>query len=255
MAALTAGAIGSAAEACRAPPGSRAVPGSVAAATPGDPAALHRAWFEAPTTAYAHGVLGDASEPTRLHALSADTSAGCGLSVGAGPGHVFEDLAPRLTDVDGDGLPEIVVVRSSATAGAQLAVYRRAGEELVPWMATPFIGTRFRWLAPAAWGDLDGDGAWEVAYVDRPHLARTLRVWRHVDGALVEVAALAGVTNHRIGEAYISGGLRDCGAGPEIVLASADWSRTVVVTFDGARLAARDDGPWRPRPGGGAPPC
>jgi hypothetical protein len=48
----------------------------------------------------------------------------------------------------------------------------------VPLASTPWIGQRFRWLAPVAAADLDGDGAMELAYVDRPHLARTLRVWR-----------------------------------------------------------------------------
>ena len=74
--------------------------------------------------------------------------------------------------------------------------------------ATPNIGQRNRWLAPVAAADLDGDGATEIAYVDRPHLARRLRIWRFEGGSLTEIAALPGLTNHRIGEAFITGGLR-----------------------------------------------
>ena len=113
--------------------------------------------------------------------------------------------------------------------------------------ATPYIGQRFRWLAPVGIADLDGDGRVEVAYVDRPHLAKILRVWRWEGGALREVAAASGVTNHRIGEPTISGGIRDCGEGPEMIVASADWSRVMAVTLHGGALSARDLGP-----GGGA---
>lgn len=82
--------------------------------------------------------------------------------------------------------------------------------------------------------DLDGDGAIELAYVDRPHLAKTLRIWRFEDGALREVGYFKGVTNHRIGEDYISGGIRDCGDGPEIIVADAKWRNIVALTFDGS---------------------
>jgi hypothetical protein len=36
---------------------------------------------------------------------------------------VFEDLAPRLADLDGDGKAEIIVVQSHRDLGARLAVY------------------------------------------------------------------------------------------------------------------------------------
>ena len=38
---------------------------------------------------------------------------------------------------------------------------------------------------------------------------------------VVEIARQAGLTNHRIGEDFITSGLRDCGAGAEVVLANA----------------------------------
>ncbi|PWJ18214.1 FG-GAP-like repeat-containing protein [Jannaschia seohaensis] len=236
--------VAGAAEACRQAPEAAAVPGSLIQAPGDDPAAIHSAWYEGLSDVYAHGVLGDALEPTRLHALSAESSAACGMAVEAGAGFVFEDIAPRLADVDGDGRPEVIAVRSRFDAGAQLIVYAARDGALIPLATTPHIGQRNRWLAPAAAADLDGDGAVEIAYVDRPHLARTLRVWRYGAGALREVGSLPGVTNHRIGEPVISGGLRVCGAGPEIVLASADWSRLLAVRFDGNRFATADLGPW-----------
>ena len=100
-----------------------------------------------------------------------------------------------------------------------------------------------------AWEDLDGDGVVELAYVDRPHLAKTLRVWRYEptsDGEtqLREVATWPGVTNHRIGWDYIAGGTRNCGQGPEMVLADAGWNTVVSVRFDGTSLTASEIGPY-----------
>ena len=201
--------------------------------------AVTGARYEAPTARYPHAVLGDDEE---WGALVFELADGSERLLTLPEARVFEDIAPRLFDVDGDGAPEAVVVESDAALGARLAIYSPAGL----LAATPFIGQRFRWLAPVGIGDLDGDGAVEIAYVDRPHLARVLRVWRFSDGALTEVASLEGVTNHRIGETDIAGGLRDCD-GPEMIVASADWSRVLAVRLTGGRLVARDIGPHRGR--------
>lgn len=78
-----------------------------------------------------------------------------------------------------------------------------------------------------------------MAYVDRPHLAKTIRVWRFAGGNLIPVANAAGFTNHRIGEDFISGGMRQCGDGPEMILATANWRDVVAVRFDGAVFTQR----------------
>lgn len=193
-----------------------------------------------PTTRYAHGVLGDAIEHG---ALEIEIEGASRIIIRLPEERVFEDTEPRLADVDGDGRAEVVVVEAHQNQGARLAIYNAEG--LVA--AIPYIGTRNRWLAPIAIADLDGDGAVELAYIDRPHLAKTLRVWRYDAGTLTQITALEGLTNHRIGERDIGGGLRDCGAGPEMVVASADWRRLVGVIFDGSTLTARDIGPHRDR--------
>ena len=130
------------------------------------------------------------------------------------------------------------MVETHANTGAQLAIYDETGKIA----STPHIGTRNRWLAPIGAGDLDGDGHVEIAYIDRPHLARTLRVWRFIDGGLVEIAAGAGLTNHRIGERDIGGGIRDCGQGPEMITANADWSRVIATRLVAGQLQASDIG-------------
>ena len=133
---------------------------------------------------------------------------------------------------------EVVVVESSTAGGAALAVYELERGELVK-TATPEIGRRNRWLAPVGIADFDGDGATEIAYVETPHLGKVLRVWRWVDGDLVEVAAASGVTNHRIGEPFISGGVRDCGTGPEMVLADGNWQSVLAVKLEDGVLRAQ----------------
>lgn len=196
---------------------------------------------------YGHDVLGGTPEWTGLAIFygPAGQAAADGRrtanDVVLGPGYIFEDVAPRLADLDGDGRPEIITVETSFDHGARLAVYA-VTPELRRVAATPHIGLRNRWLAPIGAADLDGDGNMEIAYIDRPHLAKTLTVWRYVDGELIRVTAASGLTNHRIGETDIAGGIRDCGRGPEMITANADWSRIMATRLVGGALQARDLG-------------
>lgn len=196
--------------------------------------------FETPDDSYPHRIMGRISE-RRVLAVRDGSGAEIrfDLRQGPEPDHVFEDIAPRLVDADGDGQTDVVVVQSSATQGAQLAIYSLRRGELVKSAATPHIGTPFRWLAPAAIADLNGDGITDIAYVETPHLGKTLRIWSWAPGGLTQVASLKGVTNHRIGDEVIWGGVRDCGQGPEIVVADAGFREVLAVAFEGADLTAR----------------
>lgn len=222
------------------------MPGSLSNHWPGHGGSL--AWYDGPTRRYPHGVLGDEVEATRLHAYSEAAQTTCSdHSVTLPDVLVFEDIAPRLADLDGDGTPEIIVVQSHQRQGAQLAVYRVGNDGIgIDLIATtPFIGRRNRWLSPIGVADFDGDGLIEIAYIDRPHLARTLRIWRFQPGGLagqgqlVELAALAGLTNHRIGEDFITGGVRDCGEGPEIITADSGWNNVMATRFESGSLTTR----------------
>jgi hypothetical protein len=199
--------------------------------------------FSDATTRYDHGILGDALEAGGLRAATA-TRGPCELAVILPESRVFEDVAPRLADLDGDGAAEIVVVETDVDKGASVAVYGLRRGRLVRLAATPPIGQTHRWLAPAAIGDLDGDGRVEIAYVDRPHLARILRVVRYVPEGprLTPIAEAPGHTNHRIGDREILGGLRTCAGAPEIVTATPDWSRLQATSLVSGRLVTRDIG-------------
>jgi len=196
------------------------------------------AYYEGPTTRYTHGVLGDAIEFTALVIETENQSGSVLYRVNLPADHVFEDVEPRLWDVTGDGAPEVVVIEADLALGGSLAVYDETGKIA----ETSHIGRSNRWLAPVGAVDLDGDGRVEIAFVDRPHLAKTLRVFEWDGSALVFEAELAGLTNHRIGEDFISGGVRDCGAGPEFVTADADWSNIMATTLDADVLKTRSIG-------------
>lgn len=198
---------------------------------------LEWAKFAEPTARYPHAVLGDEIEYGALVLKYLPSHAK--YTICLPQDRVFEDIKPRLVDIDQDGKREAMVVESHKTRGARLALYNGGG--LIA--ATPYIGTRFRWLAPLGAADLDGDGHMEVAYIDRPHLAKTLRIWRFKDGALTEVATLPGLTNHKIGWDFIPGGIRSCET-PEMILATANWSRIMAVTLSDGGLEAQDIGAY-----------
>ncbi len=200
-------------------------------------AGIRAARYDAPTARYDHAVLGDALEWGMLRMTRDD---GRQITITLPESRVFEDLAPRLADVDGDGENEVVVVETSLKLGAQLAIYDETGKIA----ATPFLGRPYRWLAPVGVADLDGDGYPEIAYVEKPHLRKILRVWRYRDGRLVELAALAGLSNHQIGWDHIPGGIRDCGDGAEIVTADGDWRQVMATRLRDGRLVARPIAPY-----------
>jgi hypothetical protein len=191
-----------------------------------------------PTARYDHAVLGDALE---WGALRLTLSDGSQRLFRLPETRVFEDVTTRLVDADGDGRIEVMVVESDVEQGAALTLWGPDGRIA----RTDFIGQRHRWLAPVAVADLDGDGQPEIAYIDRPHLQRDL-VLLHFDGAaFTELARLPGLTNHRINDTDIAGGLRACSDPPALILADADWTQAIAVTYAAGQLTATPQGAIR----------
>ncbi|MBY6135234.1 VCBS repeat-containing protein [Nocardioides marinus] len=211
-------------------------------------AEIASARYVEPTRAYGHGVL-PGGEYARLEIRLRD-----GRRIRSTPERaVYEDTAPRLVDLDGDGTAEVITVISYFDQGAALRIWDEVstpdppgGSSVAVVAETPPIGRPHRWLAVIGAADLDGDGEVEIAYVDRPHLARILRIWRFRNGALTEVASRAGYSNHRIGDAGITSGLRDCGLGPELVVPDGDWRRIKALRLQDGELGSRDLGPLQP---------
>ena len=209
--------------------------------------------FDGPTKRYGHAVLGDDVEYTILR-IKTDNTVGSSTKalkvdtvvrkeeyeIRLPIDHVFEDIEPRLADITGNGQKEVIVIETDMSAGAALAVYDKNSKIA----ETPHIGTRNRWLAPIGVADFNGDGDMDVAYVDRPHLAKTLRVWTYRDGGLTEIASIKGVTNHSIGEPFITSSIRTCDGRAEMILNDARRTNIISVFFEGGKLTSKELGKY-----------
>jgi hypothetical protein len=157
---------------------------------------IGRVWLAEPTTRYDHGVLGDKIESG---ALIVETRDGKLHTVRLTDDAVFEDLEPRLADLDGDGHDEIIVVKSYLARGSSLAIValRKGRYDIVA--ETPPLGGPHRWLNPAGIGDFNGDGKIDIALVRQPHVVGALELWTFADGRLRKTATLPDTANHIAG--------------------------------------------------------
>ena len=221
------------------------------------------AWLIEPTRRYDHGVLGDAIEAGGLRVR---LRGGAELATRLPAESVFEDLRPRVVDLDGDGRDEILVVRSYLDAGAALAVFGVRDGKLVQLAQTDPIGRAYRWLNPAGVGDFDGDGALEIAYVETPHIGGILHILSFRDGRLRHKGRLRGVSNHAMGSRAL--GLSavldlDGDGAEELILPAAGRHKLKILSFAGGafrelgeiahRAAIVTDFEVRDRDGNGRP--
>lgn len=158
--------------------------------------AIRRAWLAEPTAVYGHGVLGDGIEAV---ALKVETAGGETLSFQAAAGTVFEDLTPRLWDLDNDGDAEAWVIRSGPKEGARLEAYTVQDGALRLRFATDPIGQGYRWLNPVGVADFLGNGQRQVALVRTPHIGGILLLYRPAGFYLDRIGAVPGLSNHAIG--------------------------------------------------------
>lgn len=153
------------------------------------------------TDRYAHGVLGDAIEAA---CLVVEDENNASYVIELPQSQVFEDLTPRIADIDGNGINDVVVVRSDWQGGAALAVYTIENKAAVELVSTPPIGNANRWLAPVGVADFNNDGRPDIAYVQTPHIGGILKVWSITNNGFEQIAQLRGFSNHAIGSTRVS---------------------------------------------------
>lgn len=195
------------------------------------------AWLAHRTERYPHGVLGDKLEGSAVRVLTADRKP---MEFILREDSVFEDLEPRLVDVDGDGRDEILVVRSHQEAGASLLLLGIRGNRLVRLAESQAIGTPNRWINPIGAADFDGDGKIEIAAVETPHIGGHLLLFEIEGRRLREVARYAGYSNHILGstELGLSAVFDVNGDGvPDIVLPTQDRRELRAITLNKGNLA------------------
>ncbi len=154
------------------------------------------AWYTEPTDRYPHGALGDKIE---AGAMVVQDVYGHRVTVELPPDQVFEDLTPRIADLDGDGRNEVLAIRSSLRAGASLVAYDLAGSSLIEIDSTPPIGQPNRWLNVAGIGDFTGDRSLDIAAVRTPHIGGTLEIVTLDRRRFRKVDSEKGFSNHIFG--------------------------------------------------------
>ncbi len=198
---------------------------------------IAEAWYGDATQRYGHGVLGDSIEAQTLY-VKPSGDEGCALSFTTSNQSVFEDVTPRLADVTGDGIDDIITIESDIERGASLAIYSIVENQLQKIASTPAIGTRYRWLAPIGTADFNNDNIADVAYVETPHLGGVIKVWSFAGGAPELLASQSGYSNHRIGENYITGGVAHCNGQTQMIVPSLNWQQTYAITVTDDKIAS-----------------
>jgi hypothetical protein len=209
------------------------------------------AWFAQPTGRYPHGVLGDDIEAGELVVRTRD---GTLLKFTLEDSSVFEDLTPRLADIDADGRDEIWAVRSNFLGGARLEAYGIVDGALVRRFSTRPIGIGFRWLNLIGVADFDGDGQREVAYIETPHIGGILTVVTVRGDELVPVARQEGYSTHSMGSVHLDlAAVADVDAdgAVDFILPDQSRSRIAVVSLVQGELVERWRSPRMAPVGGG----
>jgi len=208
--------------------------GHVATAASGE--GIQRAWYIEPTDRYPHGALGDDIEGG---ALMAEDLYGRDYVVRLGPSEVFEDLTPRVVDIDGDGSNEVVTIRSSVRSGAAVAVYGLSGSRMIELAATEPIGRPNRWLNIAGIADFTGNGQLDIAIVKTPHIGGRLEILAWSRNELKLADSAEGFSNHVFGSqdqglsavASVNGDRI-----PDLVLPNASRDAMRMVTAAGGKI-------------------
>lgn len=155
---------------------------------------ISAAHYADPVMRYGHFALGKPHEYARLVVT---TSNGRTAVLTLPEDEVFEDLAPRIVRLAAaDETGAILSIVSNRDSGARLVLFRLSDESVVISAQSKPVGSPMRWLNPVGVADLDGDGVGEIAAVITPHIGGILKVYKQDGDALLEIAALAGFSNH-----------------------------------------------------------
>ncbi len=154
------------------------------------------AQYTNPTERYNHRVMGDGVEAGGLVVVVDSVFYELELP----ENYVFEDIRPRLFDVDQDGNLEIITIRTEVTQGAGILIYKVVNNQLEEYAYVPEIGIPSRWLNLVTINDLDNDGVIELVWIQTPHIGGILKVSKIQPGELTVLDELSQYSNHGYGD-------------------------------------------------------
>lgn len=191
-------------------------------------ATIVRAWYSEPTQRYNHGILGDSIEAGSLVVV---TKSGEVLRYSLPKTQVFEDITPRLVDLDGDGTTEVITILSSVMQGAAIGIFHVRNGKLQLAGQTKFIGLSHRWLNIAGIERYVGNKAPEIAIVVTPHIGGRLDLFQYSGGKLYRLITEHGFSNHFIGsrEQRLSASYRNKNGTMNLALPSADRRHLMIM--------------------------
>jgi hypothetical protein len=197
---------------------------------------IRAAWFSDPTDRYQLSAFATAQHAASLTVVTSDRRV---HKLTLPDDSVFEDREPRIWDVDGDGIDEVVVVRTYLKTGAVLAVVGVQGTEIRIAFETPKTGRPGEWLNPLGIGDFDGDGRPDIALVRETHELGRLEVWMLRGSRLVQTFSEGDVSTHVKGSAFTKlaavGDFNGDGIA-DLAVPSRDRRVLRALTFEGGRM-------------------
>ena len=154
------------------------------------------AQYTNPTERYNHRVMGDGVEGGGLVVVVDSIF----YEIELAENYVFEDIRPRLFDVDQDGDLEIITIRTEVTQGAGILIYKVVNNQLEEYAYVPEIGLPSRWLNLVTINDLDEDGVIEIVWIQTPHIGGILKIAKIQPGELMVIDELSQYSNHGYGD-------------------------------------------------------
>ncbi len=157
---------------------------------------IQAAWLTSPTIRYPHRSLGST---THAGSVTVQLKSGKTVAYELPVSRVFEDLSPRLVDLDNDGKDELVLIESDALRGSSVVVLGLRAEKLIELARSPPAGSTFRWLNIVGAADFDGNGKIDIAAITTPHIGGTLKLYHYRPPQLEAYASSMDVSNHLMG--------------------------------------------------------
>ena len=146
-----------------------------------------------PTRRYDHGVLGDDLEAAGIALIETQPSLQVVSQIQIPQPAVIEGIAPIWSDINADGMREIILTRSTPSQGAQIVVFNEMGEEIA---AGPSIGRGYRWRNQLALAPFGPNGGLELVDVLTPHLTGVVEFyqlhayWLEITAGVLNVLAV-----------------------------------------------------------------